>query len=223
MRERLVGFSHTVHVFTFFHRSAFAFGSMETRKYPSASEHETILYILMNEGIGSTLFLGGKPVLGTHGHAGEIGHMQIAVNGRNGTFESLAGAQALADVFPAQPTLIDVIAYLLAEKQQESVKKALSRWAQALVSGLSNAIHLFDPARIVLGGPIALLYPEVEAQVTQQLADILLPGLVVPEICVAKLGEHAASTGAAEIIRQSLFAMPDLETDSGPGQAAIHQ
>jgi len=191
---------------------AFAFGSMETRKHPPVGEHGTILYVLMNEGIGGVLFANGKPMLGTHGHAGEIGHMQIMSDARSETFESLAGAASMADVFPPQCTPSEGIAHILAAKQQPQVIKALDRWARALALGLGNAIHLFDPARIVLGGPLALLYPEVQTQVTQRLADTLLRGLNVPEIYVAQRGEDAAAIGAAETIRQALFALPDLET-----------
>jgi len=194
---------------------AFAFGNMETRRHPPAGEHDTILYVLMNEGVGSALFTGSRPMQGTHGHAGEIGFMRMAGNhGHSETFQSLAGAVSLVDVFPAQCTLSEGIAHVLATRQHPQVVKALERWAQALALGLGNATFLFDPAWIVLGGPIALLYPEVQAQVTQCLADTLLPGLTVPEICVAQHGEHAAAIGAAEIIRQTLFVLPDLETDN---------
>jgi len=192
---------------------AFAFGNMETCKHPPTVEHDTVLYVLMNEGIGSVLFAGGRPLLGAHGHAGEIGHMQIVANTRSETFESMAGAVSLTGVFPPQCTPSEGIAHLLAAKQQPPVIKALDRWAQALALGLGNAIHLFDPARIVLGGPIALLYPEVKTQVTQWLEDTLLRGLSVPEICVAQRSEDAAAIGAAETIRQALFALPDLEAD----------
>jgi len=193
---------------------AFAFGYMQTlgqAPVHTQHQHAATLYIVMNEGIGSALFINGQPMLGTHSYAGEIGRMLIAVENRSGTFESLAGAQSFAYLLPSHYTPTQVVAYLLAEKNKTCINKALGFWSQALAVGLANAIHLFDPMRIVLGGPIALLYPEVQTMVMQQLANKLLPGFVVPSIYVADRGEDGAAIGAAASIRQALFALPDLE------------
>jgi len=199
---------------------AFAFGYMQSLVQSSASKHAAItLYIVMNEGIGSALFINGQPMLGTHSYAGEIGRMLIAVENRNGTFESLAGAQSFAGLLPLPDHCppAQAVAYLLTEKNQTSVRKILDFWAQAVAVGLANAIHLFDPAQIVLGGPVAPLYAEVQAKLLSQLAKKLLPGVMVPPVYVADRSEAGAAIGAAASIRQALFALPDLEKGSRTG------
>jgi len=194
---------------------AFAFGYMQTLGHvPAHAQHAATLYILMNEGIGGALFINGQPMLGTHRYAGEIGRMMIAVGTQCGTFESLTGAGSFSALLPDHYAPGQVSAYLLAEKSQISITKALDFWAQALAVGLSNAIHLLDPAQIVLGGPIALLYSEVQTQVIEQITENLLPGFVLPPIYIADRGEDGAAIGAAASIRQTLFALPDLESNS---------
>jgi len=194
---------------------AFAFGYMQTLgQMPAPTHHSAILYIVMNEGIGSALFINGQPMLGTHSYAGEIGRMIIAVENRSGTFESLAGAQSFSHLLADHYTPTQVVSYLLAEKNQVSIMEVLNFWSQVMAVGLANAIHLFDPARIVLGGPIALLYPEVQSIIMQQLAKKLLPGFITPPIYVADRGEDGAAIGAAASIRQTLFALPDLENNT---------
>jgi len=190
---------------------AFAFGYMQTLE---PAQHATTLYIVMNEGIGSALFINGQPMLGTHSYAGEIGRMIISVENCNGTFESLAGAQSFSSLLADHYAPTQAVSYLLAKKGQISIIKALNLWSQVMAVGLANAIHLFDPARIVLGGPIALLYPEVQSIIMQQLAEKLLPGFITPRIYVADRGEDGAAIGAAASIRQTLFALPNLENNT---------
>jgi len=194
---------------------AFAFGYMQTLGQAQSQIHYApTLYIVMNEGIGGALFINGQPMLGTHSYAGEIGRMVIAVENRSGTFESLAGAQSFAGLLPDYYSPTEVAAHLLAENNPISINKALDFWSKALAVGLANAIHLFDPARIVLGGPMALLYSAVQTVVIQKLAEKLMPGFMAPPIYVADRGEDGAAIGAAACIRQALFALPDLENNS---------
>jgi len=201
---------------------ALAFGYMDIRaESTTGSAPASTLYVLMNEGIGSALFVGGQPLPGAHGHAGEIGRMLIASGENVGMFESLAGFTSFASLLPACCAPGEGVAHLLAEKHRVPVARALNAWSCALAVGLANAIHLLDPAHIVLGGPVALLYPEVETGLRQQLQATLMPGFRIPPITVARQGEDGAAIGAAAGIRQSLFALPDLERESPTKELSV--
>ncbi|MNP48750.1 N-acetyl-D-glucosamine kinase [compost metagenome] len=84
-------------------------------------------------------------------------------------------------------------------------------WAEALATGLANLVHLLDPGAIVLGGPLAALYPAVSELFNAKLAQKILPGFEVPPLTVAKLGMDGAAIGAAATIRERLFALPELD------------
>ena len=63
---------------------------------------------------------------------------------------------------------------------------------------------------IVLGGPLAVLYPRVSERVESLLAENLVHGFEVPPISVARFGGDGAAIGAAALLRESLFDLPEL-------------
>jgi len=89
-----------------------------------------------------------------------------------------------------------------------------------LALGLSNAAHLLDPARIVLGGPLSALYPAVADTVQRRLASLMLQGHAVPRLHLARYGRDGAAIGAAARLRARLFALPSLD-DHMPARAHL--
>ena len=90
--------------------------------------------------------------------------------------------------------------------------EALNEWALALATGFLNLIHILDPKAIVLGGPLAVLYPRVSKRVEILLSENLVHGFNVPPISVARFGGDGAAIGAAALLRESLFDLPELPT-----------
>jgi predicted NBD/HSP70 family sugar kinase len=78
--------------------------------------------------------------------------------------------------------------------------------------GLLNLIHIIDPGRIVLGGPLSVIYPLVEDRVLERLSSGLMYGLKIPPISVDKFGGDDAAVGAAAAVREKLFALPELRS-----------
>jgi glucokinase len=70
---------------------------------------------------------------------------------------------------------------------------------------LSHAVHLLNPAAIVLGGGVALLGEALRARVAAALSSFLMtafqPG---PSVRLAELMEDAVLVGSLAVVRQNL-------------------
>jgi predicted NBD/HSP70 family sugar kinase len=133
------------------------------------------------------------------------------------TFEILAGYQRFLSLIPADQSIPEGLAALARiEKPNQRFTKVLHEWAEVLAAGLLNLIHILDPERIVLGGPLAVLYPRVEEHVKATLALHLVHGFKVPPVSVAGFGADIAAIGAAAVVREGLFALPELTSKQKP-------
>jgi predicted NBD/HSP70 family sugar kinase len=192
---------------------AFAFANAELAASATAKAG-SMLVVLLAEGIGGAIIDDGRVVMGGHGYSGEIGHTIVSAAGRVDTFEMLAGAKLFTRLFEEGQPVADGVQMLLANVGDKAVDAVLDAWVSGLSAGLVNAIHLLDPGRIVLGGPLAGLYPKLSRRIQADIKRRLLAGFAMPEIRVAQFGADGAAIGAAATIRDTLFALPDLETNT---------
>jgi predicted NBD/HSP70 family sugar kinase len=184
----------------------------------SATETQDLLLILMSEGIGSAFVRQGRVVEGHNGYAGEIGQMVMAPTSATParqTFQLLAGHRFFSPFLPTNRPVAEAIRDLSDQEcDLPGLREALEEWAGRLAAGFLNAIRLFDPERIVLGGALAALYPRVAARVTDILGEDMR-GLRVPPILVSRYGAEGAAIGAAAMLRETLFLIPDFDETSG--------
>lgn len=184
------------------------------------AEKRDFLFILLSLGVGSAMVKNGQVDKGAHGFAGEIGHliMNPRLSARRDTFEQLAGYQRFLPFMDRRKTPADALLALAKRPPGSAAFKRLLRdWSDVLSAGLLNAIHMMDPAHIMLGGPMTVLYPHVEQDVVSALRQNLLPGLDVPPIRLAEATPEAApaASGAAAYVRQDLFQLPTLRSPGG--------
>lgn len=186
---------------------AFAFASAEQAANP---ESDSLLMVLLAEGVGSAYLDEGRLISGAQGFAGELGHMMICVRGKAGPFEAMAGAAGFPDAMRPGLSVAEGVANVLTTTDTPQTQGALDLWAESLAVGLANAAHLLDPARIVLGGPLSALYPAVADAVDRHLARLMLQGQAAPRLHLARYGRDGAAIGAAARLRARLFDLPDL-------------
>lgn len=163
-----------------------ALGETEFNPSPMA---DPLLLVLVGEGVGAGLVVGGRLLTGARGLAGEVGHMVLQIDGplcscgRHGCAEALIGNRALLQQDADAPAPADVT-------------KA-GRYLGVLLQNLAVA---YDPACIVLGGPAvalgdALLEP-VRATLQEYAQAARLPE---PTLRVARFGADAIAVGAAAL------------------------
>ncbi len=176
------------------------------------------LFVSGEVGIGGGVIVGGRPLIGTAGFAGEIGHMTINPDGMacrcgaRGCWETEVGeGMLLAKAgYPPDAGRAGVDRVLLDAAAGSPVALAalgyVGRW---LGIGLGSLVNIFNPRIIVLGGPHGRIHPFVREILEAELAAHSLPApraqvRVVP----AALGIDAPLVGASELAFEPLLADP---------------
>jgi hypothetical protein len=104
------------------------------------------------------------------------------------TFEILAGYQKFLPFIEHDVPIPEGLAKLVTLEGSRALDQALDEWALGLATGFLNLIHILDPKTIVLGGPLAVLYPRVSDRVESLVSENLVHGFNVPPITIARFG-----------------------------------
>ena len=157
-------------------------------------------------GIGGGLIVGGMPVPGAGGYAGEFGQNRPGIaspadrRAGDGVLEdevSRARLLAAVELLSAdEPTLAEA----LRASTSVTVSEELARQRRILATALANAVNVLNPSVVVLGGFLATLASHdldgLEAAVAAQAMPASMEGL---GIRTAVLAEDRLLIGAAEM------------------------
>lgn len=154
---------------------------------------ENMVYVTFSTGIGAGIVMGGKLLLGTNSFAGELGHNIIDPSGtecscgRYGCWEVFASGTAIRNMalrsMQISTSMITELASVSGEEITsrhvfEAMKQGdplaleiIDRTIHYMALGLANAVHTFNPDRIVIGGGVSkagdLLFPALRAKTEQ--------------------------------------------------------
>lgn len=183
---------------------------------------DNMVYVTFSTGIGAGIVMDGKLLLGTHSFAGELGHNIIDPNGsvcscgRYGCWEVFASGTAIRDtalrLMESRPSLITELAHANGDKVAskhvfEAMKlsdpvavEVIDRTIYYMALGLANAVHTFNPDRIVIGGGVSkagdLLFPALLKK-TEEL--VMAPYRGTYNIVSAGLKDDVGLIGAAAL------------------------
>lgn len=140
---------------------------------------ENMLVVNLDYGLGVGIFINGKPVYGTSGYAGELGHIPLFNNekicfcGKKGCMETEASGLALIEYLTGKmkegssSRLSSVFArkgFLELEDIVQAVNhgdnlaiEGIAEIGYKLGKGLAVAINLFNPSAIILGGVLSMI------------------------------------------------------------------
>jgi predicted NBD/HSP70 family sugar kinase len=182
-------------------------------------------------GIGGGIVSQGAPLRGTAGYAGELGHTLVNSSGRlchcgaHGCLETEVSRAPLLAVLglssrESDRLEDDLVAAFEAESGPEpGLAAVVSGQAAYLATALRNAVNLFNPSLIVLGGFLGSLYrvaPErIEEAVRREAMRGAREGV---RIVRAQLGRDILLIGAAELAFADLLANP-REAEALPRRA----
>jgi len=164
-----------------------------------------LVYVSGEVGIGGGILLDGRPLRGTGGYAGEIGHMcvdprgRLCRCGRRGCWETEISDQAvlLSTGAPAGSSLTDVLqAHAAGERWTQSGMRRVGRF---LGLGVGNLVNVFNPELIVFGGAVRHIYTDTEPYVREALETSLRAPSEQVRLEVAGLGDDSVAVGAAEL------------------------
>ncbi len=165
---------------------------------------DNFVYVTLSTGIGGGAFVNGKLFRGTHGLAGEIGHMVIMSNGptcgcgRKGCLEAVAGGRGIArrvseniNAVRDSEILSKVKPYELDAAKVFQAKKRGDMFAQLMIEetiyylavGLVNVIVILDPEIVIIGGGIARagsqLFSPLNAAIKEEFKTMRRPVKIV--------------------------------------------
>ena len=164
-----------------------------------------LVYVSGEVGIGGGILLDGRPLRGTGGYAGEIGHMcvdprgRLCRCGRRGCWETEISDQAvlLSTGAPAGSSLTDVLqAHAAGERWTQAGMRRVGRF---LGLGVGNLVNVFNPELIVFGGAVRHIYTDTEPYVREALETSLRAPAEQVRLEVAGLGDDSVAVGAAEL------------------------
>lgn len=182
------------------------------------------LHVSGEIGVGAGIVSGGRVVRGSHGFAGEAGHISIDRNGpacpcgARGCLERYCGQEAILraaglDPTPATSTgqpdgsIADLLTALDAGRARPL--RAVHRAGEALGRGLAGAVNLLDVDTVVLGGIYSSLAPWLAEPFTDSLHRNTMTTRWAPtRVEVSELGADAAVRGAAELTIHRLLTDP---------------
>ena len=183
-----------------------------------------VAYLSGSVGIGGGFFVGGAPLRGAIGFAGEVGHVMVDSNGDHcrcgaiGCLETKVGEnQLLTDAgrLPGggPPAVAEVIA--AADAGDTRAGDAVDHAAHWLGVGLRPVFALFNPQVVVLGGLLSQVWTARHELVLRGLdPGSLISARDVLDIRPSSLGDDASLIGAAELAFAPLLAEPRLGADA---------
>lgn len=202
-------------------------GALAEHQHGVARQVDDVVFVEGAVGVGCGVIIGGRPLIGAGGYAGELGHMTVRPAGRRcrcgarGCWETEIGTEALARALalPAGSTDDAVMAALRSGGPEHAAR--LAEVAHFLGAGLANVVNLLNPRLVVLGGLLRDLYPLVAGAVHEALAESALRApLEQVTLALPELGGDAVLLGAAELAWEDTLADPVSVLGRGPGRAA---
>ncbi|MDI6911565.1 ROK family transcriptional regulator [Nocardioides sp.] len=175
--------------------------------YGAARGHRDVIYVKASTGVGAGLIVDGHLVTGTTGIAGELGHVQVDVNGvmcrcgSRGCLETeVSGPKLVALLQPAYDERLTVPRVLeLAQAGDAGATRALNDFGRRIGRVLANIANMLNPEQVVVGGGFGSA-PALQAGVRDALDRYAQPATAAAiTVLGGALGERAEVMGAIAV------------------------
>jgi predicted NBD/HSP70 family sugar kinase len=195
-------------------------GALAEHRRGAAVGVDDVVFLSGEVGVGGGIIVGGQPLDGAEGYAGEVGHLPVNVNGTPcrcgsvGCWETEIGEHALLtragrSANGGRPAIDAVVA--AAQDGSARDLEALAEVGRWLGIGLSGLVNIFNPRLVVLGGLFGRIHPFVARTMNQELDRRVLGALREHlEVVPAALGSDAPLLGAAELGFEPLLRDPAM-------------
>lgn len=193
-------------------------GALAESRFGAGVGSEQMMFVSGEVGVGGGIVAAGRPIVGAHGFAGEIGHLPVNPDGHRcrcgsvGCWETEVGESALLARAGLDPdggrAAVDELLER-ADAGDPAVIAALAVEARWLAIGIAGLVNVLDPDTVVLGGLFSRILPWIRATLDDELLlrryraarrDVAVVG--------ASLGPRAVTVGAAELAFGALLRDP---------------
>ena len=177
----------------------------------AAKGFKNVILITLGTGVGGGIIIEDKIYRGSHGTAGEIGHITIIADGvkcgcgNHGCLEAYASATAAVRMARERLKISDDITahdiFLKAEAGDASYANILKESGRYLGIGIATLANIFDPDAIIIGGGFfraeKYLMPSAIDEAYKRSFKSVMDKI---RITGAKLGNDAGIIGAANLL-----------------------
>lgn len=169
---------------------------------------DELLYVVLSAGVSSAIVSNGTLQRGSHGIAGELGHLSVDYAGplcwcgRHGCLEAfLNEANVLIEAAHRGQAFPSIAALAEAAAAGNGIASNIVDWAgELLARAVSNACVLLDPARVVIAGELSQFGEPLVQPLRKALAEQRLGlGQRTIDISTAAYSPTTGSDGAAHM------------------------
>jgi glucokinase len=179
---------------------------------------QSLVLFTVGTGVGGGIVIGGRIYRGATGGAAELGHQLIGADliaggpahsdeaPQPGSLEKLAAGRALDALgrdrgFPDGPAVVTA-----ARAGDAAALEAIRILGERLGIGIANAINVFDPEQVVIGGGVSAAGELLLEPARAVARRFVLPGVGTrTEIRLARYGPRAGVRGAALLAGQEVL------------------
>ncbi len=202
--------------------------------FGTARRCQDFLFVFAGVGIGGGLFLNGKLYRGKNGYAGEIGHSPIMAEpsqtvchcGNRGCWETYANQYSIIQRVQARLEVkrTSIIPKLMAEQNSPLTiplikqaadagdREAIDSFAEAghaMGQGLAGLVNIFNPDKIILGGPLSLAGEYLLPSIRETVSRHSMPEIdQQAEVVLSPFGPDASLIGAIAIVADDVLSVP---------------
>src|SRR5256714_990580 len=186
---------------------------------PEIREVRDFILVLVEEGVGTGIVFDGQVYRGEVGTAGEFGHMTI---GAGAPVECAVGSSECWEAFASERAAVARYQKLsrsngnkdlnfagvmdLALKGERNARAALKETARYLGIGIANLIQGLAPEAVIVGGPIARVWPVIVEDLKASVDSSICRGFPSTPIMESTLGPQPTLMGALSLVLASKFA-----------------
>ncbi|HUH99126.1 MAG TPA: ROK family transcriptional regulator [Anaerolineales bacterium] len=181
------------------------------------------IFVFAGVGLGGGLFLNGQLYRGKGGYAGEIGHTSIMAEPFR--LPCRCGNLGCWETYVNQESIIQRMRSRLDNKQNgslsiSSIKRAADRGDEnaiesiaeagtAMGIGLAGLVNIFNPEKIIIGGPISVVGDYLLPSVQESLQKYSMAEIAVQmQVNLSEFGPDASLVGAAAIVVDDILQNP---------------
>lgn len=170
---------------------------------------DDLVYVMLGDGVGCGLVLGGRLHTGASGTAGELGHLPVVSDGK----VCRCGARGCLETVVSKRALVAALAHTLgpgatvealldlADAGDRGALRLLADAGQVLGIALAGVCTITDPRLVVVGGDLTARPDSSEAllEAARRALDLALPPVANHGVRIvrADLGARAEALGAA--------------------------
>jgi glucokinase-like ROK family protein len=220
-------------------------GALAEHLFGAARNLRDFIFVFAGVGLGGGLFLNGQLYRGKGGYAGEIGHTPIIEDpfqklchcGNLGCWETYANQYSVVERLQMRlatkrselistlmeeqdaPLSISIIKQA-AELGDRDALECLAEAGLALGNGIAGLVNIFNPEKIILGGPVSIagdfLLPAIRQSVNKRAMHEIV---IQTEINISAFGTDASVIGAVAVVVDDILTNPThIEKEVVPGR-----